>query len=117
MGTPPRSDDTAAWRSRLLELRASLQQQLEQSRDAAKPVDLGESIGRLTRMDALQQQQMALATRDRLRRRLQAISAAIARIEAGTFGECVECGEEIELRRLEARPESFFCLSCQRSRG
>jgi DnaK suppressor protein len=117
MTQAPSIDDTAAWDARLRELKASLQQQLEETRDSAKPVDLGESIGRLTRMDALQQQQMALATRDRLRKRLQAVSAAIARLEAGTFGECVDCGESIEPRRLEARPESFFCLPCQRSRG
>ena len=105
------------WGERLRTLRAQLQAELEEGREAAKPVDLGQAIGRLTRMDALQQQQMAVARVERLRKRLQAVSAAIARVQAGTFGECVDCGEEIEPRRLEARPETFFCLSCQRGRS
>ena len=62
----------------------------------------------------MQQQHMALARCDRIRNRLQAISAALGRLDSGSYGECLTCGDDIELRRLEARPETFLCLSCQR---
>ena len=46
----------------------------------------------------------------------QTIDEALARMDAGTYGACVECGELIERARLEARPHSLLCLNCQRAR-
>jgi RNA polymerase-binding transcription factor DksA len=46
---------------------------------------------------------------------LRAIAAAMDRIEAGTYGDCVRCGEAIEPARLEAVPHTPFCASCARS--
>jgi RNA polymerase-binding transcription factor DksA len=43
---------------------------------------------------------------------LRAIDAALARIEAGTYGTCAECGEPIESRRLEAVPHTATCSAC-----
>ena len=110
-------EQIAEWRSKLMTVRSSLEQELSSSEEAARPVDLGQPIGRLTRIDALQQQQMALAHLDRIRNRMLAIGGALGRLDDGTFGECLRCGEDIELRRLEARPETFFCLICQQSQG
>ncbi len=70
----------------------------------------------MSRIDALQQQQLARAQRDSARARLQQVDAALARLERDEYGECAACGEEIELRRLTARPESAFCLPCQSRR-
>lgn len=97
----------------LAEVKASL----ELASDDAKPVDLGLSIGRLSRVDALQQQHMAVARRRDLETRRSQLRAALARIEAGSFGECLSCEEPIGLGRLRARPESTLCRDCQQSRG
>jgi DnaK suppressor protein len=102
--------------SKLVALRSTLQEELASLSESARPVDLGEPIGRLTRIDALQQQQMAMASRDRIRNRLQAIAAALRRIDTGNYGECLRCGEDVEPGRLEARPETFLCRSCQQGR-
>lgn len=110
------TEQEQVWRAKLLELRSSLEQDLSSSTEASRPVDLGQPIGRLTRMDALQQQQMSLAHRERIRNRLQAVSGALARLDAGNFGECLACGGDIEPRRLDARPEAFLCLDCQKNR-
>ena len=48
-----------------------------------------------------------------LRERLQAIDAALVRIEQGTYGTCVDCGRPIVPERLEALPETVRCLQCQ----
>ena len=47
------------------------------------------------------------------RRLLELIDEALARIEAGEFGECVNCGEQVQEKRLEAVPWARYCLKCQ----
>jgi len=44
---------------------------------------------------------------------LDKIEKALAKIEDGSFGNCEECGEEITLKRLEARPETSLCIRCK----
>jgi DnaK suppressor protein len=59
---------------------------------------------------------LELRTRDRERKLLRKINSAIARIEDGTYGYCEETGEEIGLKRLEARPVATLCLEAQERR-
>lgn len=76
-------------------------------------VDLDQqSVGRLSRMDALQRQAMAEATNRRRRARRQRILAALERMEEGEFGFCQECGEEIPEGRLTLDPTIPTCVSC-----
>ena len=110
--------------AQLVELRALLsnaQLELErdraESRDNAKPVDLDLSIGRLSRVDAMQQQHMAIARRERMETRLAQIRSALSRMDAGAYGECIRCGEPIGHARLRARPEAPVCRDCQSGGG
>lgn len=61
--------------------------------------------------------ELETSMRMRLRNRealfLKKIEEALGRIADGTFGECEDCGDEIELRRLEARPTATLCVSCK----
>jgi len=59
---------------------------------------------------------LELRTRDRERKLLRKIDAALARIEDGTYGYCDETGEEIGLKRLEARPVATLSLEAQERR-
>ena len=86
---------------------------LERNADAALPPSLDDEIGRLTRMDALQQQQMALHARRRLEIQLARIGGALARVAEGTFGACALCGSAVGDERLALVPETPFCLPCQ----
>lgn len=102
-----------AARKRLLQTRAEIEQQDEATRCDRAPVELDQtSVGRLSRMDALQVQAMAQAGRKRRTIELQRIEAALARIEAGEFGACVRCGEDIPPARLEIDPAIAVCLNC-----
>jgi len=92
---------------------AELQQQLIETKEDAQPVDLSLPIGRLSRMDAMQQQQMSRANRSQYQRRLTQIEAALAVVDAGEYGYCRSCGEPIGIARLQARPETPFCIPCQ----
>ena len=59
---------------------------------------------------------LELRTRDRERKLLRKIDSALRRIDEGTYGFCEETGEEIGLRRLEARPVATLCLEAQERR-
>ena len=54
-----------------------------------------------------------LRLRDRERRLIRKIQAALQRIEDGTYGICEECGEEISIPRLKARPVTRLCINCK----
>ena len=47
------------------------------------------------------------------RSQLQLVNDALARLREGTYGECMTCGEELNLKRLEAVPWAGMCISCQ----
>jgi DnaK suppressor protein len=102
--------------AKMCEERDRLRRLIEQTRDDAAPVALDLPIGRLSRIDAIQQQKMAEARRTGYAKGLEALEAAIARFERGTYGECLECGETIAYKRLRARPEALLCLECQEDR-
>ncbi|MDH3275441.1 MAG: RNA polymerase-binding protein DksA [Gammaproteobacteria bacterium] len=59
---------------------------------------------------------LELRTRDRERKLLRKIESALARIDEGSYGYCEETGEEIGLKRLEARPVATLCLEAQERR-
>lgn len=97
----------------LLNRKKELDDQLKSLGTSAKPVDLNDPIGRLSRMDAIQQQQMALNAKRQTENSIQQVEAALARIDDGTYGVCLKCEEEISEKRLLAKPEAPFCTDCQ----
>ncbi len=103
-------------RSRLRSLKRELVALLESNRDGIKPVDLDTPIGRLTRIDAMAQQKMAQASRSLQQQRLSLIEAALKAYDDGEYGTCRVCFDAIEWKRLEARPETPFCIRCQEER-
>ena len=97
----------------LLTLRADLQKMLDDSVNGTKPVSIDTPIGRLSRMDAIQQQNMSQATRRSTQQRLARVEAALQRYENDEYGLCLECDEPISFARLKARPDALFCINCQ----
>ncbi|MEO0600214.1 MAG: TraR/DksA C4-type zinc finger protein [Myxococcota bacterium] len=109
--------DDAQVRTRLHALKAELERALAGAQSQGETVDLDQSaVGRLSRMDALQQQAMAQAQERRTELRLEQLGHALARLDNGVYGDCVECGEPIGEARLRARPETPFCMDCIRDR-
>lgn len=78
-------------------------------REAVAP---DKSIGRLSRLDAMQMQEMAKEAQRRREDRLAMLEAARERMDAGDYGTCERCGEEIAWPRLEAQPEATHCGRC-----
>ena len=107
------SIDTENARERLQRLKAELEEQSDQSTESRAPVELDQqSIGRLSRMDAMQQQQMAAAQERARRRDLARIEMAERRLSEGEYGYCIECGEEIAEKRLAIDPMAEKCIRC-----
>ena len=78
------------------------------------PVTLDQqAVGRLSRMDAMQQQSMELAKEDRRRLRIASLKSAIRRLDEGSFGECLSCGEDIAARRLLIDVAATLCIGCK----
>jgi len=103
-------------RLRLLDAKASAKIILAQGAPGTEPVEAsGKTIGRLTRMDALQVQAMTQMSRHQLDIRLKQIEASLTEWEAGKYGVCRHCKGSIGVERLEALPEAPFCIACQES--
>ena len=100
----------------LKQLEAELSGLLKVSMDGTKPVDLDAPIGRLSRMDAIQQQKMAQASRTSHKLRFDLTKAALMAFERGEYGFCRKCEEPIGYGRLKAKPETPFCVVCQGAR-
>jgi DnaK suppressor protein len=101
-------------RLQLTSQQQTLQIQLVESDDASKPVTLDQqSVGRVSRIDAIQQQQMASANREQTIMLLQQVDAALKRIESDEYGLCQMCDEPIALLRLQAQPHTANCIVCQ----
>lgn len=71
-----------------------------------------QAVGRLSRMDALQNQAMAKATGARRKAERARLTAALARIEEGEYGVCEDCGEDIAPGRLRLDPAATRCVEC-----
>lgn len=101
------------YRKKLLAEREELEHDVEASAPSREPVELDQtSVGRLSRMDALQNQAMALETERRREIELARVDAALKRIDSGDYGYCVTCGEDISPERLQSDPATPQCIDC-----
>ena len=97
----------------LLKRKTDLERASEISQESRDPVELDQTVqGRLSRQDALQQQEMAKETERRRQIDYQRTEAALKRIETEDYGYCMGCDEPIEKRRLELDPAVLTCIAC-----
>lgn len=113
-----RDIDLEAFLQKLNERLQELEKRKSSRANENKPLELDQSrMGRLTRMDAMQQQSMSQAASVREAQERQRIQSAIVRIERGEFGYCMNCGEDISENRLEVDPSAFLCIECVRGKS
>ena len=107
------SFDKQEMQEKLLQLREQLQSIAITRRGSAQVVELDQAkVGRLSRIDALQSQELAKASVVRSDRALTQISAALERIENDEFGICLHCDQPIALMRLQVDPAVLLCITC-----
>jgi DnaK suppressor protein len=105
--------ETEQFRQQLLSLRSEVRALELELKEAGETVVLDQtSVGRLSRMDAMQTQQMALESARRRQSQLIKIEGALQRIASGKYGYCFICGEEINASRLSFDPSNTRCMVC-----
>lgn len=98
--------------------RRELSDAVESGKAASDTVELDQTRqGRLSRMDAMQQQAMAQETQRRREFDIRRIDAALERLDAGEYGECLSCYEDIPVGRLEIDPAVTLCVACAEKRN
>lgn len=103
----------ARFRPRLREELAEIDRLEAENAGWSAPVELDQqSVGRVSRIDAMQMQAMSQAVQRRRAARRLAILQALRRIEEGEFGYCIECGEPIAPGRLDVDPAFSLCVRC-----
>jgi len=108
-----KENDVEKHKIKLLQLRSELEMLEKSFKESNETVVLDQTrMGRLSRMDAMQAQQMALESDRRRQQQLLKIEGALHRIETDDYGYCFICDEEIDIRRLAADPTSTRCLEC-----
>jgi DnaK suppressor protein len=103
-----------ARRAAIIEERQRLVAELHEEVEAPGPMTYGSQAAAASHVF---EQQRDLALRDRSERALAEIDAALARIEAGTYGSCTNCHLPIASERLEALPWAAHCIDCRRRLG
>ena len=102
-----------SFRDALISRRDEIEKLNQVGSEAAAIVTLDQSkVGRLSRMDALQAQQMAQETARRRQIQLQKIDSALRRMAAGEYGYCLICGDDIDPARLDFDPACTRCTGC-----
>ena len=102
------------FRSLLVATQQALQAQLKSADSTTKPVTLDQqTVGRVSRIDAILQQQMAIANQQQANQLLTRIELALRRIDSGEYGSCLQCEEPIAFARLQAQPYASLCIECQ----
>lgn len=99
---------------RLIRSRNELQEQLEISEQSTQIVNLDQTaVGRVSRIDAMQQQSMALSAKSKAKAKLKKVALALMAIKNSDYGRCQQCEDDIGFPRLNVQPEASLCLDCQ----
>lgn len=119
MSAEPTDEELAArYRPKIAAELAELGAATEATSGDRGPVQLDQqSVGRLSRMDAMQGQAMAVAVEARRARRRAALAAALRRMGEGEFGWCARCGVFIGEGRLDVDPAAATCVTCAQRPG
>ena len=106
------AENLKEYESKLRVLLTELEAEIAQSREERAPVAVDGRMGRISRGDAMQVQQMAVEMSRRRERKVSRVRAALDRIQDGSYGLCGRCGQPIGEARLDAMPEVVLCVRC-----
>ena len=81
-------------------------------KELTKPVAPDDAIGRITRMDAINNKSVTEASLRQAEEKLKNLQRVLSRVGTGEFGICIKCGKPIPEGRILYRPESLTCVDC-----
>ena len=101
-------------RSRLEEAISKTLQKIGRYEEMTKPVAPDNAIGRVSRMDAINNKSVMEAALRKARQRLAGLQKHLDKLGTPDFGKCLKCGKNIPFERILLAPESSFCVNCAR---
>lgn len=99
-------------KSILLKEIARTEQSIEDYKDLTQPIAPDSAIGRISRMDAINNKSVTEASLRQAEEKLKNLNTVFSKLGSKDFGICQKCGQEIHIRRIMMRPESLFCVHC-----
>ena len=103
-----------ALKAKILENIKKFEKEIVRLEDATKPIAPENSLGRISRMDAINNKGVAEASLHSARKRLVKLKIALEKINEPDFGNCSNCQRPIQAGRLMFMPESTTCVHCAR---
>lgn len=89
-------------------------EQIGEYEEMTKPISPDSAIGRISRIDAIQEKSIADVGLIKAKEKLHNLEYALSIINTENYGKCVTCGSELPIERLRVLPESLKCLKCLR---
>ena len=105
-------DDLKQIRQRAERKKANLEERIQEYRELTKPIPPSEAIGRVSRMDAINNRSVNEAALRQLERELEGLIKAMDRMREEKYGKCLRCGEDIPTGRLMLMPGATRCVRC-----
>ena len=102
------------FKTKLLETITSTEAKIEDLKEATKPIAPENAIGRISRMDAINNKSVSEAALRIARRKLAKLQHALTKMDEPDFGNCSNCGKPIQVKRLMFMPQSTQCVRCAR---
>jgi DnaK suppressor protein len=109
-------EDKQKIRAEIIRKLETIKNSIKNLREQSKPVSPDNAIGRITRMDAIQQKSIAEATLGKAEGDQTKLEAALSQVDHPEFGMCLRCHQPIPLGRILAVPETRICVSCAEAR-
>jgi DnaK suppressor protein len=90
------------------------EQYIKDYEELSKPIAPDVAIGRISRMDAINNKSINEAALRNAKEKLQALNYALTKINSEEFDKCARCGNQIPIQRIVLRPQSVYCVRCAR---
>jgi DnaK suppressor protein len=107
--------DIESIRTKILAQLKKLEVDIKEYKELTKPISPENAIGRISRMDAINNKSVNEAALHNSKNKLVRLQRSLSELESKSFGLCRQCGEEIELAKLLVMPESIRCVTCVKS--
>ena len=91
---------------------SDLRERIDEYKELTKPIPPSEAIGRVSRMDAINNRSVNEAALRQLKTQVQELENALKRLGEDKFGRCISCGEKIPIGRIIIMPGAIRCVRC-----
>ncbi len=104
--------ETEEIRQNILKEIETVEQRIAEYKDLTQPVEPDCAIGRISRMDAINNKSVTEASLRQAQNKLRNLQRVLSQLGTKDFGLCIKCGKPIPAARLLYRPESLTCVNC-----